>query len=120
MQQFLRSIGRTISPSDEQFIVEGLQDSLGLQTISVGGVSASTHFAQVLVEADYRMKLIGIGLEEPPVNIRSYVSLANPAQVSRNALQRWYLCARLSADQGRRGRLRSGVRRAGREARRRG
>jgi hypothetical protein len=90
MQQFLQQIGRQIGPGDEQFIVEGLRESLGLQVISVGGVPASTHLAQVLVEADYRMKLIGIGLEEPPVNIPSYVSLANPAAVNRNALQRWY------------------------------
>ncbi len=90
MQQFLNQVGRTIGPGDEQFVVEGLRESLGLQVITVGGVPASTHFAQVLVEADYRMKLIGIGLEEPPVGIRSYVALANPAGVARNALQRWY------------------------------
>ncbi len=90
MQEFLRQVGRTISPSDEQFIVEGLRDSLGLQVITVGGVSPKTHFAQVLVEADYRMKLIGIGLEEPPVDIRSYVAMADPRAVARNALQRWF------------------------------
>jgi hypothetical protein len=46
--------------------------------------------AQVLVEADYRMKLIGIGLETPKAKIPSYVSKANPSAVARNALQRWY------------------------------
>ena len=90
MQQFLSRIGRQIGPGDTQFIVEGLRKSLGQQIITVGGVPATTHFAQVLVEADYRMKLIGIGLEQPPVRISSFVSLANPASVSRNALQRWY------------------------------
>ena len=90
MQQFLSQMGRQIGPGDEQFIVEGLRDSLGLQVITVGGVPADTHFAQVLVEADYRMKLIGIGLEEPPVNIASFVAMSNPASIARNALQRWY------------------------------
>jgi hypothetical protein len=90
MQQFLSQMGRQIGPGDEQFIVDGLRESLGLQVITVGGVPADTHFAQVLVEADYRMKLIGIGLEEPPVNIASFVAMANPASVARNALQRWY------------------------------
>jgi hypothetical protein len=90
MQNFLNEIGRQIQPNDEEFIVQGLRESLGLQTIRIGGVPASTHFAQVLVEADYRMKLIGIGLEEPPVNIASFVALANPATIARNALQRWY------------------------------
>ncbi|MEM9353261.1 MAG: DUF1598 domain-containing protein [Planctomycetota bacterium] len=90
MQQFLSRIGRQIGPNDTQFIVQGLQESLGLQTVSVGGIPATTHFAQVLVEADYRMKLIGIGLEQPPVRMASFVALANPATVARNALQRWY------------------------------
>jgi len=90
MQQFLSQIGRQIGPGDEQFIVDGLRDSLGLQVITVGGVPADTHFAQVLVEADYRMKLIGIGLEEPPVNIASFVAMSNPASIARNAMQRWY------------------------------
>ena len=57
----------------------GLRSSLGLQNVSVNGVSPKTHFAQVLVEADYRMKLIGIGLEQPPVRMISYVDRANPA-----------------------------------------
>ena len=67
MQQFLRQIGSTATPNDTQFIVNGLQSSLGPQTVSVNGVSPKTHFAMVLVEADYRMKLIGIGLEKPPI-----------------------------------------------------
>jgi hypothetical protein len=94
MQQFLSQVGRQIQPGNEaaaeQFIAEGLRDSLGLQVITVGGVPASTHFAQVMVEADYRMKLIGIGLEQPPVNIATFVAMANPAAMARNALQRWY------------------------------
>jgi hypothetical protein len=94
MQQFLNEVGRSLQPgaeqAAEQYIVEGLRESLGLQVITIGGVPASTHFAKVLVEADYRMKLIGIGLEEPPVNIVSYVAMVNPATVARNALQRWF------------------------------
>lgn len=103
MQEFLQSVGSTAVPSQTQFIVEGLRTSLGLQKVSVGGVPANTHFAHVMVEADYRMKLIGIGLERPPVRLASYVSQANPATVSRNALQRWwfvpeYQCVRVSDD----------------------
>jgi hypothetical protein len=71
--------------------------------ITVGGIPANTHFAQVMVEADYRMKLIGIGLERPEVRLKSYAARANPHQVSRNALERWffvpnYECVRVSDD----------------------
>lgn len=90
MQQFLQQFGRNATPNDTQFIVEQLREKLGLQVITVGGMPATTHFAQVLVEADYRMKLIGIGLEKPPVRLTSYVDRANAAMVSRNAMQRWF------------------------------
>ena len=103
MQRFLRSTGSHATPADTQYIVTGLQTALGLQEVSVHGISPKTHFAQVMVEADYRMKLIGIGLEEPPVRMVSFVDRANPARVSRNALQRWYFtpdyeCVRASDD----------------------
>ena len=89
MQHFLANLGR-ITPRDAERIAIGLRESLGMQNVSVNGISAETHFAQVLVEADYRMKLIGIGLERPEVNIRSYVSRANPRDVARNAMLRWF------------------------------
>ncbi len=106
MQRFLRSVGSNADPRDAQrtqFIVEGLQSNLGLQRVTVNGVSAKTHFAVVMVEADYRMKLIGIGLERPPVKLVSWVDRANAAQISRNALARWfftpdYQCVRTSTD----------------------
>lgn len=89
MQQFLRNLGR-ITPGDAGRLADGLRRSLGLHTVSIRGISQRTHFAQVLVEADYRMKLIGIGLESPPVNLQSWVSRANPRDVAKNAMQRWY------------------------------
>ena len=80
-----------------------LRNSLGYQLVSINGVAPKTHFAQVMVEADYRMKLIGIGLERPPVRMVSYVDRARPGEVSRNAMQRWffvpdYQCVRQSDD----------------------
>ena len=41
-----------------------------------------------MVEADYRMKLIGIGLERPPVKMNSWVDLTSASGVAANALQR--------------------------------
>ncbi len=56
MQQFLVKMGSRATPNDTEFIVKGLKESLGLQTVRLTGIPASSHFAQVLVEADYRMK----------------------------------------------------------------
>ena len=90
MQRFLANVGRNINPGQTKNIVRGLKKSLGQQNVTFKGISPKTHYAQVLVEADYRMKLIGIGLERPPVDITTYVEKANPGSVSRNALARWY------------------------------
>jgi hypothetical protein len=103
LRQTLASVGRNIRPGDDLRLAATLREALGLQTVSVQGISPESHFAQVLVEADYRMKLIGIGLEQPPVKIPSFVDRADARSVSRNALQRWYFvpdykCVRMSED----------------------
>lgn len=102
MQDFLRQHGGQATPNDTQYIVDNLRTSLGLQTVRVLGVNPSTHFAQVLVEADYRMKLIGIGLEPPQIRMTTFIDKADPSSV-RNALFRWYFvpdykCVRVSDD----------------------
>ncbi len=104
MRQFLVNLSGRITPADDQRIAMGLKENLGLQNVRIEGIPRTTHFAQVMLEADYRMKLIGIGLEIPPVRIPSYVAKANPRSVARNALQRWYFtpdyeCVRVSEDQ---------------------
>ena len=107
LRRFLQSVGTTFAAGQQQAtvprIVEGLRSSLGMQNVTITGVSSKSHFAQVLVEADYRMKLIGIGLEQPPVRITTIIDRLNPSQVSRNALFRFYFvpdynCVRVSED----------------------
>ena len=90
MNQFLTSVRGRVQPSDARRLASGLKQNLGLQTVTFRGIPTSTHFARVLVEADYRMKLIGIGLERLPVRLMSYVDRANPNTVAANAMERWY------------------------------
>lgn len=90
LQQVLRRIGPGLRPQDAARLAMTLKNNLGLQNVTIQGIPTSTHFAQVLVEADYRMKLIGIGLEQLPIRMPSYVQRANPAQVAANAMERWY------------------------------
>jgi hypothetical protein len=104
---FLRSTPTMFASGQEQmvaqYMTQNLPAQLGMQVVSVFGVSPKTHFAQVLVEADYRMKLIGIGLEQPPVKMVIFVDKVHPTEVSRSALFRWYFvpdykCVRVSQD----------------------
>ncbi len=94
MQAYLKQLGGSISPNaDVRGIARGMQNSLGMQTVSIHGVPATTRFAQTLVEADYRMKLIGIGLERPAISLKSWVARANPNSGSASSMQRWYFTA---------------------------
>lgn len=93
MQQFLKSVGRPSAPGDPEFTrmyVDGLRNSLSMQTVAVLGVPATTHFAQVLVEADYRMKLIGLGVERLPIKFTTYVDRLTPSMGNANSMTRWY------------------------------
>lgn len=90
MNEFMASARRWARPGDANRIAQGMKQNLGLQTVTFKGIPNSTHFARVLVEADYRMKLVGIGLERLPVPVKSYVERANPSAVSANAMERWY------------------------------
>lgn len=90
MQEFLASVRGNVRPSDANRLAMGLKNNLGLQTVTYRGIPDDTHFARVLVEADYRMKLVGIGLEELPVRMMSYVARANPRAVAAQAMERWF------------------------------
>jgi hypothetical protein len=103
MAAFFTAAAKNFDPRNTDKLAAGMKENLGLQNVTINGVSPKTHFAQVLVEADYRMKLIGIGLETPQAKITSYVSSAKPGATSNNALQRWYFqpnyeCVKVTED----------------------
>jgi hypothetical protein len=92
-----------IGPADVAKIIQVYRNALGLQEITVKGVSNKTNFARVMVEADYRMKLIGIGLEQPAVPMTTFAQKATPSTASKNALIRWFFqpdydCVMISND----------------------
>ena len=103
MQAYLKNVGPVNPQGTQGEIVNGLRAALGPQVVTIDGISPRTHYAQVLVEADYRMKLIGIGLEKPPVRMSTWIDLTSAGSVAANALQRWYFtpnyeCLRVTED----------------------
>ncbi|MBX3423012.1 MAG: DUF1598 domain-containing protein [Pirellulaceae bacterium] len=91
MQQVLQQLGGQLGSANQiPVIVNSLQQALGLNTVTIKGVPAGTHFAHVLTEADYRMKLIGIGLEPTPVAMTNYVDRLTGGTGSTTALTRWF------------------------------
>jgi hypothetical protein len=71
-----------------------MEEAVGPQTITLSGVAPESHFALVLVAADWQMKRIGMGLIPSPVRgLTSYLELLNdrPASAARNPLPRWWI-----------------------------
>jgi hypothetical protein len=54
--------------------LEQLRGQLGLQDIEVYGLDPHTRAARIIVEADYRMKLVGLGLEKGVPGVESYLA----------------------------------------------
>ena len=71
----------------------GIERALGLQQISVHGVPASSHFARVLVAADFRMKRLAMNFEPSPVRgLPSYLQMIRATgRGMSNMLPRWWL-----------------------------
>jgi hypothetical protein len=73
-QAFLASTSkRAIEPSQRKQWLGDLRDSVGKQDIEIFGVEPASHVAGVLVEADYHMKLIGMGLVDGVDGVESYL-----------------------------------------------
>lgn len=87
LQGVLRQLQRERNP---QVAMTRLEDALGPQEISLTGIPASSHFARVMVAADFRMKRLAMNFDEAPVaKMPSFMELAS----SRNSSMtpRWWL-----------------------------
>jgi hypothetical protein len=62
--------------SDPTQVGEAREKALGMQQVSLHGVPETSHFARVLVAADYRMKRISMALDPSPVRgLPSYLGM---------------------------------------------
>jgi hypothetical protein len=70
------------------------RSAMGRQDIVIYGIDPRTRAGRILIEADYRMKLVGIGLEEGTLGVKSYLSSieigkdGNPPPM--NVLRWWF------------------------------
>jgi hypothetical protein len=91
LAELLRWYAENSSPADTETAAGRFEESariLGMQDVKIWGVPAESHFAQALVEADYRMKRISLGLEATPVKtLRSHLAMLG---TGGNSMQRWW------------------------------
>lgn len=89
----LRRFLRTKSIRVSRGTIASIERIVGPQQISVTTVPANSHFAHVLVAADFRMKRLGMNLETAPIDgLPSYIDLLkSSSQRPRNMMPRWWL-----------------------------
>ncbi len=70
-----------------------VENQLGLQDVVIQGVPTNSRVASVIVDADYRMKEIGIGKRQGPQGMKSYFDLLTRSEQrgsgSMDALRWW-------------------------------
>jgi hypothetical protein len=89
LQQFLSQNSSAATASLIEARFRKMPEILGLQNVRVFGVPADSHAGGMLVEADWRMKRISLGLETPGVKgLRSHLAMLNSG--GGNSMQRWY------------------------------
>ncbi len=100
-QAFLKqSAAKPIRPSQREQWLEKLRTSVGRQDIVVDGIDPGTRAARVLVEADYRMKLVGIGLEDGVLGVTNYldsIQLAAGESPPPQQVLRWWFTLKYDA-----------------------
>ena len=76
-----------------QFNKSAAEKALGAQRITLTGVPSDSHYARVMVAADYRMKRYAMNLEKAPIKgLPSFVDmLAAKRGKLTNAMPRWWL-----------------------------
>jgi hypothetical protein len=93
-QAFLdESSKRPLQPGQRKAWLETLRASVGTQDIEIFGVDPASRVAGVLVEADYHMKLIGMGLADGVDGVESYLAslkLTNGQAPPAMSVLRWW------------------------------
>lgn len=90
LQRYLAGL-KTIGTNPEATL-RSMENVLGPQKVTVGGVPTESRIARVLVAADYRLKRIGMGLEPSGVAaLPSYLSMVPPGATSGATLPRFWL-----------------------------
>ncbi|MCI0332820.1 MAG: DUF1598 domain-containing protein [Planctomycetes bacterium] len=93
LQRMQQLSGRLSARGGPQAAARQMEEALGPQTISVTGVPATSHFARVIVAADFRMKRLAMDFEPAPVDgMPSFLDMAKGRRSAlNNMMPRWWL-----------------------------
>ncbi len=94
VEQFVSEHRRSLTKRNVAEFTRHLEQTLGLQNVLVSGIPRDSRVAQVIVEADYRMKQIGIGQVDGVPGMDSYFDLLSAKEQRRGGsveALRWWM-----------------------------
>lgn len=99
MQQLNKLLNRQrqigVTARNRPRLERAMREAFGPQQVSLQGVPVHSHFARVLVAADYRMKRLAMNLDEAPIrDFPSYVELVkrDPSEARLTNPRWWMAC----------------------------
>jgi len=88
VRDFVRNNNNPVPVKTAMARYDRMTELLGMQTVSLSGIPPRSHFGRTLVEADFRMKRIAIGIDEPQLrNFTSHLAMVRPGG---NTMHRWW------------------------------
>lgn len=93
MRRLQEYVNTLTTIGDPDATASNIEQALGPQTISLQGVPPSSHFAQVMVAADYRMKRIAMKFDRSPIReLPSYLDMIGAGSTGMSGPQaRWWM-----------------------------
>jgi hypothetical protein len=89
-----------LKPSQREKWLAEFRDAVGRQDIEIYGIDPRTRTGRVIVEADYRMKLVGLGLEDGTLGVESYldsIEVGKDGKAPPMSVLRWWFTLNYAA-----------------------
>lgn len=91
LQRMQQISGQLTARGGPQAAARQMEQAVGPQTITVTGVPATSHFARVIVAADFRMKRLGMNFEPAPIDgMPSFLTMLR-GHTGGAMMPRWWL-----------------------------
>ncbi len=88
----MRRDGYGSNGSDMEEGMRAVEQTLGPQMVSIKGIPADSHFARVIIAADYQMKRLAMNFDPSPVKgLPSFLQMMKTGGTPKNMLPRWWL-----------------------------
>jgi len=92
LQRMQQLSGQLTARGGPRAAARQMEEAVGDQAITVTGIPDTSHFARVIVAADFRMKRLAMDLEPAPIDgLPSFLDMVSGGRGLHNMMPRWWL-----------------------------